>query len=132
MTANSNTSNDMNSQKQTLTFISRLAPYGRNEPQLCLEMALAAAVFEQKVNYVFLDDGVFQLLTQQNAEHINSKTLANMLEAMDLYGIENVYVDEQSLEQRKLQAADLIIAATPLNRTSLTALIDQSDCVFNL
>ena len=93
---------------------------------------MAAAVFEQQVNYVFLDDGVLQLLTQQNAEDINTKTLANMLETLDLYGIENVYVDEQSLEQRKLQAADLIIAATPMDRAALTALIDQSDCVFNL
>lgn len=122
----------MASQKRTLTFISRLAPYGRNEPQLCLEMALAAAVFEQQVNYVFLDDGVFQLLTQQDAASIHCKTLANMLETLELYGIKNVYVDEQSLEQRNLQAADLIIATTPLDRTSLTALIDQSDCVFNL
>ena len=123
----------MDSQKQTLTFISRLAPYGRNEPQLCMEMALAAAVFEQQVNYVFLDDGVLQLLTQQSAENfIHSKTLANMLETLDLYGIENVYVDQQSLAQRKLQAEDLIIAVTPMDRAALTALIDQSDCVFNL
>lgn len=118
--------------KKSITFISRAAPYGRNNSQLCLDMALACAVFEQKVNYVFFDDGVYQLVAAQNGAAIDSKTLVNALETLDLYGIENVYVDEDSLSRRKLVAQDLLANIEPVKRQTITSLIKESDCVFNL
>ena len=54
-------------QHKTLTFISRHAPYGNNKAKLVMDAALAAAVFEQQVNFLFMDDGVFQLVQNQNA-----------------------------------------------------------------
>ncbi|NQV70222.1 MAG: sulfurtransferase complex subunit TusC [Pseudohongiella sp.] len=118
--------------KKSITFISRSAPYGRDNSQLCLEMALACAVFEQNVNYVFLDDGVYQLVGAQNASAIDAKTLGNALETLELYGIENICVDEDSLNQRNLMAKDLLGEFKLVNRSLITALIRQSDCVFNL
>lgn len=118
--------------KKSITFISRAAPYGRNNSQLCLDMALACAVFEQNVNYVFLDDGVYQLVGGQNATTIDSKTLANTLETLGLYGIENVCVDEDSLNRRNLNARDLLSDIKLINRQGITSLINESDCVFNL
>ncbi len=115
-----------------ITFISRTAPYGTNQPQLCLDMALASAVFEQQVNYIFLEDGVFQLLKSQNAERINSKTIGNALETLDLYGIENVFVDESSLNQRSIKQSDLIMDVKLVPRSTISELVDQSDTVFNL
>ncbi len=118
--------------KKQFTFISRSAPYGSNRPQLCLEMALATAVFEQQVNYLFLDDGVYQLLKEQNAEGIGSKTLGNAIETLDLYGIENVLVDEESLQARNLQADDLLLPVQLVQPADIHKLLQQSDCVFNL
>jgi len=117
---------------KTITFISRTAPYGQEQPQLCLDMALASAVFDQQVNYVFLEDGVFQLLSSQNAESSNSKTIGNALETLDLYGIKNIFVDEISLSQRNLQQSDLIIDAKIVPRSTISELIDRSNTVFNL
>ena len=45
--------------KKAFTFISRTAPYGSNRPKMSLDAALATAVFEQEVNYLFMDDGVY-------------------------------------------------------------------------
>ncbi|MCH7815073.1 MAG: sulfurtransferase complex subunit TusC [Proteobacteria bacterium] len=120
------------SNKKTITFISRQAPYGRNNSRLCLDMALASAVFEQQVNYVFLDDGVLQLVKDQNAESINSKTIGNALETLGLYGINDVCVDKKSLSRRNLQPTDLIIDVKMVDRSAIGELIRQSDCVFNL
>ena len=119
-------------ENKSITFISRAAPYGRNNSQLCLDMALACAVFEQNVNYVFLDDGVYQLVSAQDAAAIDSKTLANALETLELYGIENVCVDEDSLNRRNLDPKDLLANIKLVNRQDIASLINESDCVFNL
>ena len=117
---------------KAITFISRRAPYGDSNAQLCLEMALACAVFGQTVSYVFLDDGVYQLLKHQDATAINSKTLGKALETLDLYGIENVCVDADSLSERGIQGSDLVLEVEPVSRTHIAELIDQADTVFNL
>ncbi|MCG8413708.1 MAG: sulfurtransferase complex subunit TusC [Pseudomonadales bacterium] len=117
---------------KTFTFLSRSAPYGSNRPQLCLDAALATAVFEQTVNYIFIDDGVYQLLKDQNAEPIRSKTLGNAMQTLELYGIEQVFVDKESLSERGLTADDLLLPAASVDATDIAELLDSSDYVFNL
>ncbi len=118
--------------KSSITFISRSAPYGRNRANLCLDMALASAVFEQNVNYVFLDDGVYQLLKGQDGAAIQSKTLGNALETLALYGIESVYADQQSLKERSIDMADLLPGMQLIDNGAISKLIESSDTVFNL
>jgi len=117
---------------KVITFISRRAPYGDSNAQLCLEMALACAVFGQTVSYVFLDDGVYQLLKHQDARGIDSKTLGKALETLELYGIENICVDADSLSERGIQGSDLVLEVEPVSRTHIAELIHQADSVFNL
>lgn len=124
--------NSKASNKKTFVFISRTAPYGSNRPQLCLDAAFAAAVFEQDVTYLFMGDGVYQLLANQNADGINSKSLGNALETLDLYGIEKVMVEADALQQRGLDETDLAIAATLVQAAEISLLIAESDCVVNL
>ena len=118
--------------RKKFTFISRSAPYGSNRPKMSLDAALATAVFEQQVNYLFMDDGVYQLLANQNGEPIQAKTLGNALETLELYGIEKVYVDKESMQARKLTAANLKIPVTELDSSAMRELVAQSDYVINL
>ncbi|MEX0963039.1 MAG: sulfurtransferase complex subunit TusC [Pseudohongiellaceae bacterium] len=118
--------------RSSLTFVSRSAPYGRNRANLCLDMALAAAVFEQDVSYVFMGDGVYQLLKGQEGSAIGSKTLGNALETLSLYGIENVYADQQALQERGLKKSDLLSGLQTIDNDAIAKLIDSSDTVFNL
>ncbi|PCI76153.1 MAG: sulfurtransferase complex subunit TusC [SAR86 cluster bacterium] len=129
MTENANTAKPA---KSRITFISRSAPYGNNRANLCLDMALASAVFEQDVNYVFLDDGVYQLLKGQDAAAIQSKTLGNALETLALYGIENVYADQQSLKKRGINRAELLPGMQLIDSDAVAKLIESADTVFNL
>ena len=122
----------MTDKPKTFTFVSRTAPYGSQRPRLCLDAALATAVFEQQVNYMFIDDGVYQLLKNQNAEGIRSKTLGNALETLALYGIENVLVDRSSLAERGLTPADLLREVTECNNDEIAKVLQRSDYVFNL
>ncbi len=122
---------EINSSK-TVSIISRQAPYGSNRAQQSLDIALAAAVFEQTVNYIFMGDGVYQLLGNQNATSIQSKTLVNALETLDLYGIESIFVDSQSLRERNLIPKDLSLKASIVSRDEIAIIVRASNSVFNL
>lgn len=123
---------DKQPNKISYTFISRTAPYGSNRAHLCLDAALAAAVFEQHVNYLFMDDGVYQLLANQDAEGISSKTLGRILETLDLYGIEDVLVLDSSLAERQLEATDLLMPVRVIEQAEAADLLTRSGCVINL
>ena len=122
----------MSTSSRILTFLSRSAPYGSHRPKLCLDAVLASAVFEQKVNYIFLDDGVYQLLKGQDADAIYSKTLGRLLQTLELYGVENVYVESNSLSTRSLNKQDLVLSATEVDAAGIRSLIEEADQVFNL
>ncbi len=124
--------NTTNPTKSCITFISRSAPYGSNRANLCLDMALACAVFEQDVNYVFLDDGIYQLLKGQDGAAIQNKTLGSALETLALYSIEKVYVDQESLKERDIDAAELLPSIKLIENDALSRLIKNADLVFNL
>lgn len=115
-----------------VTFISRHPPYGSDAPFACLEAALAFSVFEQRVNYCFGGDGIFQLLKQQRGDAVQSKTLSSALEALDVYGIDNVLVERDALEQRGLTEKDLCIPVRLLEAGELREIISASDVVFTL
>lgn len=119
-------------QKSRITFISRAAPYGQNKANLCLDMALASAVFEQDVNYIFFGDGVYQILKGQDGSAIESKTLGNALETLALYGIEKIYADSQSLQEREISESELLSGMQIVNSESIAQIIESSDAVFNL
>lgn len=118
--------------RRSITFISRAAPYGQNRANLCLDVALAAAVFEQDVSYAFVDDGVYQLLKGQDGAAIETKTLGGALETLSLYGIENVYAAKRSLLERGVDAKDLLPGLQLIEDSQLVELIENADTVFNL
>ena len=122
----------MSQMPQSFVFVAKTAPYGSSKPQLCLDAALATAVFEQSVSYVFTGDGVYQLLKDQNAEAIQAKTLGNAMETLDLYGIEQVYVDGDSLKSRDLTGEDLVLQPQEVSASEISDIIHRSDHVFIL
>lgn len=88
-------------------------------------------MFEQQVNYVFLNDGVYQLLNKQDGAAIETKTIGKALGTLNLYGIDNVYVCKDSLSLRQLEVADLVLPATLIGAGELHEMLDNTDCVFN-
>jgi tRNA 2-thiouridine synthesizing protein C len=118
--------------RKTITFISRKSPYGSAYAKACLDMVLTAAVFEQRLNLVFMDDGVLQLLATQCPAAIDAKDLSAALTALPIYDVENIYADAESLKQRGLGEANLIMQAKLCSAARITALINESDVVFSI
>ena len=119
-------------QLTNFTFLARTAPYGNNRSNLLMDIALASSVFEQKSNYVFMDDAIYQLLRNQNADHIQTKTFGKAIEAIKLYGINNIYVYEKSLKERSVSLDELVLNPEIINQKQLQKLIRNSENVISL
>tara|TARA_B100000700_G_C14305064_1_gene516634 strand:- start:50 stop:418 length:369 start_codon:yes stop_codon:yes gene_type:complete len=122
----------MNDQLTNFTFLARTAPYGNNRSNLLMDIALASSVFEQKSNYVFMDDAIYQLLRNQNADHIQTKTFGKAIEAIKLYGINNIYVYEKSLKERSVSLDELVLNPEIISQKQLQKLIRNSENVISL
>lgn len=122
----------MTNARKTLLFILQRAPYGDSTTRETLDAALAAAAFEQNVQLLFIGDGVWNLLLEQNADCINSKDTGKMLQALNYYDIEAVFSDNTSLQERGLSADNLAIAVKNLNDDAVKNLVRAADCVIAL
>jgi tRNA 2-thiouridine synthesizing protein C len=118
--------------RKNLTFISRRTPYGSGYAKACLDMVLSAAVFDQHVTLIFMDDGVLQLQRQQAAGSISAKDLGAALAALPLYDVDQVYVEQHSLTLRGMSPEQLAIDARVCDAQKIAELIRQSDVVFTL
>ncbi len=111
-----------------ILLISRQAPYGKSTAREAIDIALAASVYDQDIGILFMDDGVFQLLKSQQSQYIDLKNIASILPALALYGIENIYVHQESLEARTIKADELILNDLQLlNNKDIGHLLSQQD-----
>ena len=95
------------SQTKKFVYMNRTAPYGTVYALESLEVVLIGAAFEQEVQLVFIDDGVYQLTKGQSTDGIGMKNFSKTYAALGDYDVNQIYVDEQSLKDRGLTMDDL-------------------------
>ncbi len=89
-------------------YVNRKAPHGSIYAQESLEVVLIGAAFEQDVTLAFIDDGVYQLLQNQDTSAIGSKNFSPTFRALGDYDVNKIYVERESLEMRGLSKDDLM------------------------
>jgi len=112
-------------------YVNRKAPYGTIYALECLEVVLIAAAFDQDVSVVFVDDGVYQLKKNQDTTGIGMKNFSNTYRALDDYDVEKIYVEQESLEERGLNAEDLIIPVEVVAADNLREIMELQDVVIS-
>lgn len=111
-----------------ILLVSRHAPYGSSTAREAIDIALAASVYDQDIGILFMDDGVFQLLKNQHSQYVDQKNIASILPALALYGIENIYVHQESLDNRTITTNELILDALQLlSNKDVGNLLGQQD-----
>lgn len=118
-------------EKKSLLLLMRHAPYGSSLARTGIDMALAAAAFEQNVSVLFTGDGILQLLPEQDAQLVGAKNLGRIIASMPLYGIETFYVDTASAAQRGIGPSDLPEQALMLDSDALQTLLHGHHHVIN-
>ncbi len=117
------------SSRKSVLIINRTPPYGSCNARESLDIALTCSIFEMQVSILFLDDGIFQLLSGQQPEQIGYKNLQSLMASLPMYDIENIYVGKGALERHGLILEDLSVKATIADDTDITALINSHDTV---
>jgi tRNA 2-thiouridine synthesizing protein C len=110
-------------------FVLRRPPGSGLRARETLDMILTAAAFDQSVSLLLLDDGVWQIKKNQMPEVAGLFPVAPLFEALDLYDVEAVWVERESLEERGLSEADLTIPVRLLARGEVAALAGARDVV---
>jgi tRNA 2-thiouridine synthesizing protein C len=112
-------------------YVNRRAPYGSIYALESLEVVLIGAAFEQDVSMVFLDDGVYQLKKGQDTSEVDMKNFSPTYRALEMYDVEKLYVDQDSLEQRGLTTDDLIVPVEVLDSEALKNLMEEQDVILS-
>jgi tRNA 2-thiouridine synthesizing protein C len=113
-------------------IITQSAPYGSSRAKEATDLALATALFDQQVSMLFMGDGVYQLIANQNPQAIEQKSLGAMQQALPLYDVEALYVCAESLKSRGLSADELAVSVTPLSGSEITTLFKEQEHIFNV
>ncbi|AYN16920.1 sulfurtransferase TusC [Pseudomonas monteilii] len=117
---------------KSLLIISRQAPWNGPSAREALDIALAGGAFDLPLGMLFLDDGVFQLAPDQQPTAVQQKNLAANLQALPMFGIEELFACSHSLTRRGLAADTLAMPVQVLDDAALTVLIARFDQVVTL
>ncbi|WP_417707333.1 sulfurtransferase complex subunit TusC [Pseudomonas sp.] len=117
---------------KSLLIISRQAPWSGPGAREALDIALAGGAFDLPIGMLFLDDGVFQLSKTQQSDALQQKDLGANLQALPMFGVEDLYASQRSLAERGLSDAELNLAVQRLDDSALTTLLDRYDQVITL
>jgi tRNA 2-thiouridine synthesizing protein C len=112
-------------------YINRRAPHGTIYALESLETVLIGAAFDQDVSMLFIDDGVYQLKKDQSTDAIEVKNYAKAYRALEMYDVEKLFVEKESLQERGLSAEDLLVDVEVIDRASISRLIDEQDVVLS-
>jgi tRNA 2-thiouridine synthesizing protein C len=117
---------------KSLLIISRQAPWTGPSAREALDIALAGGAFDLPLGMLFLDDGVFQLAPGQQPAQLQQKNLAANLQALPMFGVEELFVANSSLQERGLAVETLSLPVQVLDDAALAVLIDRFDQVITL
>ncbi len=109
----------------------RHAPYGNNLAHEALDAALATSIYGQELTLIFMGDGVFQLLHQQESKAIHQKNLEKQLTALEFYDIEKVFACKHSLDERQLKQNNLSINVAAIETEELQQLLHEQDVLLS-
>ena len=108
-----------------ILILQRHAPYGSSIAREGLDFILTSAAYDQNLTVLFLGDGVFQLLKNQDTKTISLKNHASALEVLPLYDVENLFAVEEDLTERNIDRLQLIDGIDIINRKQSKAIIAQ-------
>lgn len=115
--------------RKKLLIVITKAPYGSSSAQEALDVVLAAGTFDQDVSLLISADACYQLLPSQQPEVIQGKNTYKMLKALPIFGIENIYVDDNEALHRGINLEITTLPVQFINQSAIADLYQQADTV---
>ncbi len=112
-------------------YVNRRAPHGSVYAQESLEVVLVGAAFDQDVSVVFLDDGVYQIKKDQDTSAIETKNFSKTFRALEMYDVEKLYVEKESMQARGLTEDDLNVPVEIKTSEEIGRLMEEQDVLLS-
>ncbi len=120
---------DANKKTSVLYVITRAA-YSNSIGQEALDAVFIGASFDLNVSLLFIHDGVFQLKEGQKSSSSDLKEFTKGYKALEDFGVEQIYVDDLSMNARGLEESELMCRVTVLDNQAVRRLIANNAKVF--
>jgi len=114
---------------KSFLFVMQTPAYSGNKVQEVLDIVLITAAFDQRVSLLLLDDAVFHLHSQQQSTTVASKDISAIYRSLELYDIESIYVEQESLNYTGLLVSNLLVPVKLIARQELPSLFKTFDFV---
>jgi tRNA 2-thiouridine synthesizing protein C len=111
-------------------FVLRRPAHSGAYVQEMLDIILTTAAFDKKVSILLLDDGVFQLKNGQHPETVGMKDTAAIFKALEIYDVNDIYTEVESLQERGLKPGDLCLPVREFYRKEIAELMKRFDVIF--
>ncbi len=110
-------------------FVMDKPPHSGIQLQEKLDLILTTAAFDQKVALLFIDDGVFQIKKGQHPETQGLKETSAIFNALEIYDVNKIYTEVESLQQRGMKPSDLSLPVKEYYRKDINELMQSYDLV---
>lgn len=115
-----------------IAFLFRTSPHGTSISRESLDAILAATAFcePNDIGIFFIDDGVLNLIDNQQPEIIQQKDFIRTFKLLDLYDVEQRFICTASLQKFKLDNRELILSCEKIDRSLLLEKLNQAEKLF--
>ena len=113
----------------TVTVLMRKAPYGSVYTAEGFRSMMGIGVFEMDISVLFVDDGVYALVSGQDPKALDMKPLGDGFPMLPDFGVAKFYVHDQSLKERGLTPDDLVIDVKIVDDAGAAQIMQESGIV---
>ncbi|MFT7685283.1 MAG: tRNA 2-thiouridine synthesizing protein C [Candidatus Azotimanducaceae bacterium] len=111
-------------------FVQHQGSYTNLSAQEGFDALLMGSAFVD-CSLLFMDDGVFQLLEEQESHLIQRKNFIAGFGALKDYGVEKIYCSQSALQARNIKEDSLNLDVLCIKDAELSALFDHSDVILS-
>ncbi|MDP2562976.1 sulfurtransferase complex subunit TusC [Psychrobium sp. 1_MG-2023] len=116
---------------KSLAIVNSSAPFSSINDRESLDMLLANASYDRPVGLFFAGDGLYQILKSTDAQLTGHKDISKSYGLLELYDIEQIYLCQQSMNERGLTAEHFLIDGQMLSQKQWFDTLSQFDQVLN-
>jgi tRNA 2-thiouridine synthesizing protein C len=116
---------------EKVAILMRKAPYGSVYTAEGFRSVMGIGVFEMDAVLIFVEDGVYALVKDQNPEQLDMQPLGEGFPMLPEFGVNGFYVHQPSLEERGLSVDDLVIKVQLIDNAGLAKLLAEYGAVLS-
>jgi tRNA 2-thiouridine synthesizing protein C len=110
----------------TVAILMRKAPYGSVYTAEGFRTMMGIAVFEMDLTVIFVDDGVYTLLKDQDPTKLDMKPLGDGFPMLTEFDVEKFLVHDESLQERGLTVDDLLMDVEIVTSAQIAATLESA------